>query len=50
MLIQKEFPFGNPTIESNLITAIICLSITLFAATEVIKLYKTDYYKMKHDE
>lgn len=41
MLIQKEFPFGNPTNESKLITAIVFLSITLFAASELINLYKS---------
>lgn len=41
MLIQKEFPFGNPTNESKLITAIVFFSITLYAASELINLYKT---------
>lgn len=41
MLIQKEFPFGNPTNESRLFTAIVFFSITLFAASEIINLYKS---------
>ena len=41
MLKQHEFPFGKPTNESKLITAIIFFSITVFAAAEIIKMYKS---------
>jgi hypothetical protein len=40
MLIQQEFPFGNPTKESKMITAIIFFSITAFTAATLINLYK----------
>ncbi len=40
MIIQKEFPFGNPTNESKIITAIIFFSITAFVAAELINQYK----------
>ncbi len=49
MLIQQDFPFGNPTNESKLITAIIFLSITAFAASELINLYKSNNTKSKHN-
>lgn len=42
MIIQKDFPFGNPTIESKIVTGIIFLSIILFTSAEVINLYKTN--------
>lgn len=45
MLVQKEFPFGNPTKESKMITAIIFLTITALAAAEIIKLYKDNNVK-----
>jgi hypothetical protein len=45
MLIQKEFPFGNPTNESKMITAILFISIIGFAAAEIINLYKDNNVK-----
>lgn len=45
MLVQKEFPFGNPTNESKMITAILFISIIGFAAAEIINLYKDNDVK-----
>ena len=50
MLIQQEFPFGNPTNESKIITAIIFFSITAFAAAELINLYKDNRNKKMENE
>jgi hypothetical protein len=50
MLIQQEFPFGNPTNESKIVTAILFISITLFAAAELINLYKDNSIKIKTNE
>jgi|688.fasta_scaffold1771207_2 hypothetical protein len=40
MIIQQEFPFGNPTNENKMIAAIVFITITLLTAAEFIKLYK----------
>ena len=50
MIVQHEFPFGNPTKESRMITAIIFISIIAFTATEIVKLYNIDKILNKSNE
>jgi hypothetical protein len=50
MIVQHEFPFGNPTKESRMITAIIFISIIAFTAAEIVNLYKIDKILNKSNE
>ena len=50
MIVQHEFPFGNPTKESRMITAFVFISIIAFTVAEIVNLYKIDKILTKSNE